>query len=318
VTVSNARKGHAAVGLATVLAIGVAAGAKADPLNVTYPPSRALPDIARWLGNDTPLQLSQVVDVGPSAVTAVTSSTPTGSPRGFKANISAEALDPAIGRQEEIVSWTIPVDVDCEKRQVRLGDMTGYPSRDLKSAPRIVRSADNAWVSPSATAPLGAVLRSLCDRDFRRPFAGTARMAAKPAEPPKPAKAAGPPPVVLTESPPTAPQPLTAAVTRTAKAIPSPTPAPTSASTSKAGHGTSSSVVQVGASPSQDDAKSLLARVQKRFPDALAGFKTEVQTAQLEGKTVYRAVINGFAGQADATTLCEQLKAGGQACFVRR
>ena len=182
----TAQRGRLAVGLALTLALGAPAAAKADPLNVTYPRSRALPDVASWLVSDTPLQINQVVDVGPSAVTAVTSSTPTGSPRGFLANISAEALDPAIGKQEEIVSWTIPVDVDCEKRQVRLGDMTGYPSRDLKSAPRVVRAADNVWVSPSSTAPLGAVLRSLCDRDFRRPFAGTARTAARSAIRPSP------------------------------------------------------------------------------------------------------------------------------------
>lgn len=313
------------MGLTLVLAFGAAATAEADPLNVTYPRSRSLPDIAAWLASDTPLQTSQVVDVGPSAVTAVTSSTPTGSPRGFLANISAEALDPAIGRQEEIVSWTIPVDVDCEKRQVRLGDMTGYPARDLRNAPRIVRAADNVWVSPSATAPLGAVLRALCDRDFHRPFAGTMKAAARPAEAPKPAKGArtplgppGPPPVVLTESPPTKPQPLTAATTRTAKELPQPTATAATKPPRQLAHGASPYAVQVGASPSPDDAKGILARAQKKFSGALAGFKTEVQTAQVDGKTVYRAVISGFAGQADAITLCDQLKAAGQACFVRR
>jgi len=317
----TARTGRLAVGLALALAFGGAAAAKADPLNVSYPRSRALPDIASWLVSDTPLQINQVVDVGPSAVTAVTSATPTGSPRGFLANISAEALDPAIGKQEEIVSWTIPVDVDCEKRQVRLGDMTGYPARDLKSAPRIVRAADNVWVSPSSTAPLGAVLRSLCDRDFRRPFAGTTRTAAKPTEPPKPAKAprtpAGPPPVVLTESPPTKPQPLTTATVRPAKELPQPAPTAATRPPRQPAHGASPFVVQVGASPSPDDAKGLLARAQKKFP-AIAGFKTEVQTAQVDGKTVYRAAVSGFAAQADATALCDQMKAAGQACFVRR
>lgn len=306
---ATGRRSGLAAGLALVLAFGAAAAAQADPLNVSYPRSRSLSDVGAWLASDTPIQAAQVVDVGPSAVTALTSSTPTGSPRGFIASIAAEALDPSIGRQEEIVSWTIPVEVDCEKRLVRLGDMTGYPARDLKSAPRVVRAADTAWVTPSATAPLGAVMRALCDRDFRRPFAGTSKVAAKPADAPKPKPARtspGPPPVVLTEAPPTTPQPLTAAATKAAKAMPS------------AGHGTSPYAVQIGASPSQDDAKGILSKAQKKFPDALSGFKTEVQTAQVDGKTVYRAVVMGFAGQADATTLCEQLKAGGQACFVRR
>jgi hypothetical protein len=296
---------------ALALALGLAGAAQADPLNVSYPRSRALADVAAWLASDTPLLPSQVVDVGPSAVTAVTSSAPTGEPRGFLAHIAAEAVDPSIGRQEEIVSWTIPVEVDCEKRLVRLGDMTGFPSRDLKSAPRVVRAADNTWVTPSANAPLGAVMHALCDRDFKRPLTGITKAAAKP--PPEPAKArpvrtppAGPPPPVLTESPPTTAQPLTAAATKAAKEMPQPA------------HGASTVLVQVGASPSQDDAKGILSKLQKKFPDALKGFKTDVQAAQVDGKTVYRAVVNGFAGQADANTLCEQLKAGGQACFVRR
>lgn len=306
----TARWGGRSAGLALVLALGAAAAAQAQPLGVTYPRSRSLADVAAWLASDTPLQAAQVVDVGPSAVTAITSSAPTGEPRGFLANIAAEAVDPSIGKQEEIVSWTIPVEVDCEKRLVRLGDMTGYPARDLKSAPRVVRAADSVWVTPSANAPLGAVMRALCDRDFKRPFASGTKVASKPpepAKPPKPARAPkpGPPPVVLTEAPPTVPTPLTTAAAKTAKAPP-------------LAHGASPFAVQVGASPSQDDAKGILAKLQKKFPDALAGFKTDVQTAQVDGKTVYRAVVSGFGGAADANALCEQLKAGGQACFVRR
>jgi hypothetical protein len=304
----TARGGQLTASLALAMALGAAATAQADPLNVTYPRTRAMPDVAGWLASDTPIQPGQVVDVGPSAVTAVTSSAPTGAPRGFLANIAAEALDPSIGKQEEIVSWTIPVEVDCEKRLVRLGDMTGYPARDLKSAPRVVRAADAAWVTPSPTAPLGAVMRALCDRDFRRPFAGT-KVAVK--EPAKPAKAArqpppGPPPVVLSESPPSGPQPLTTAAAKAAKALPT------------AAKGASPYAVQVGASPSEDDAKGILGKLQKKFPDVLTGFKAEVQTAQVDGKTVYRAVVTGFAGQGDASMLCDRLKAGGQACFVRR
>ena len=40
-------------------------------------------------------------------------------------------------------------------------------------------------------------------------------------------------------------------------------------------------------------------------------------TATVAGKTVYRAQVTGFAGQGGAIALCDELKAGGQACFVR-
>jgi len=330
--------------LAPVLAFA-AGGPAAAQTGASYPKSRALNDVAAWITSDTPLQLSQVVDVGPSAVTAVTSSQPTGDPRGFIVSIASEAVDPSIGKQEDILSWKIPVEIDCEHRAVRLGDMTGYPSRDLKSAPRVVRQADSAWVQPSLNAPLGAVLKAMCDRDFKRPFASGTKIASAKAPEPKARKEPpeGPPPQVVALHPPTKPQPLTSAVADNATPAPAekpargkaakppppvetapakpeagatPTPAPKAARA--IGHGNSPYAVQVGASPSQDDAKGLIGRVQKKFAGEVSGLKTDVVAATVDGKTVYRALISGFAGAGDANALCEQLKAAGQACFVRK
>jgi cell division protein FtsN len=328
--------GRKALRVGVALAAGVVAVQPAwgQTVGVTYPKSRSLSDIAAWIVSDTPLQLPQIVDVGPSAVTAVTSAAPTGEPRGFLANIASEAIDPSIGKQEDILSWRIPVEIDCEHRAVRLGDMTGFPSRDLRSSPRVVRGADTQWVAPSPNAPLGAVMKAMCDRDFKRPFASGTKVASAPkarSEPPP-----GPPPPVVALSPPTKGQPLTSAIAANsahpAKAAPqkpnaekSDAAKSDSAKSEAAGpapaafaHGSSPYAVQVGASPSQDDAKGLVGRVQKKFGGELSGFKTEVVTATVDGKTVYRALISGFAGPKDANGLCEQLKAHGQACFVRK
>jgi hypothetical protein len=303
----------------------------AQTVSATYPKSRALPDVAAWIVSDTPLQLAQVVDVGPSAVTAVTSAAPTGDPRGFLANIVSEATDPSIGRQEDILSWRIPVEIDCDRRAVKLGDMTGFPSRDLKSSPRVVRQADTQWVAPSANAPLGAVLKAMCDRDFKRPFAGGTKVAsARPPAKARPEPPPGPPPVVVALNPPTKPQPLSSAAgANTPSATPdkpAEKPAPKAVTPPlrekpapvAIAHGASPYAVQVGASPSQDDAKALLGRVEKKFAGDLAGLKTDVAAATVDGKSVYRALISGFAGAGDANRLCEALKAGGQACFVRK
>ncbi len=280
----------AAVGLAIALAAAGATPSFAQsPANATYPASRSLTDIASWLRSDTPLVASQVVDIGPSAVTAVTASTPTGQPRGFTAKISAETLDPMIGAQDLVLSWSIPVEVDCDKRLVRLAAMTGYPARDLRTAPRIVRDPDPNWVSPSPGAPLGAVMRALCDRDFKRPLlGGSSRQAA--AKPPK-----------------------ATAVAKT----PEPASAP-SAAVASAAPAADGLAVQVGASPSQPDAKGLVGKVRKKFAGDLGGLSSDVVSAEVAGKTVYRAVITGFHAASEATALCEKLKAGGQACFVRR
>ena len=293
-------------GAAAVVMLGTISAVAAEPGAVSYPRSRALADIGAWIASDTPLSAAQIVDVGPSAVTAVTGSSPSGQTRGFMATIAAESLDPNIAKREHIVSWTIPVEVDCDKRQVRLGDMTGFSARDLKSTPHVVRPADTSWVTPSINAPLGAVMRSLCDRDFKRPFEMDQRNA-RAGEPGKASRSPqpGPPPVVVNERPATKPTPLMTA-------------AAANAPTSSIGHGASAFRVQIGSAPTEVEARSMLARLEKKLPETVSGFKTEVQTAVVGGKTVYRAVISGLGGLPDANALCDQLKASGQACFVHR
>lgn len=181
---------HLGFGLATVMLCG-AAGLALAATPISYPPSRAVKDVGAWLQRDTPLALSQVVDISPQAVTAVTGAQPMGERRGFLANISSEAMDPEILAHDGIVSWSIPVEIDCEGRLARLGVMTGYHSRDLKTDPRVVRNADINWSQPLTSSPLGSVIGALCDRDFQRPFVGAPKMAAKDAEPAKSASRKG-------------------------------------------------------------------------------------------------------------------------------
>lgn len=276
------------VALAAVLALSETAAAQTA--EISYPPSRAVGDIAAWLRRDTPIPPSQVVDIGPSAVTAVVSATPTADPRGFRVVVNSEALSPAIESRDGIASWSIPAQVDCDRRAVRLGAMTGFPSRDLRTDPKVLRPADSAFVTPTPSAPLGAVIRALCDRDFHRPLvAGRLKTAAKDPQPAKPAKAV---------TSPVEPQPAARPKARTLPAA--------------------SLSVQVGASSSLADAKRLLARLKKASAGLLSGLSTDVVAAQVGGKTVYRALISGFAAPADAARLCERLKASGQGCFVRR
>ncbi|HEV7386328.1 MAG TPA: SPOR domain-containing protein, partial [Phenylobacterium sp.] len=192
-----------------------------------------------------------------------------------------------------IASWSIPVQVDCSRRAVRLGTMTGFRSRDLQTDPRVLRQADTAFVTPTPAAPLGSVIRALCDRDFRRPLIGGRGKTALKA-PDKPSK-----PLVASADPPTA-----------AVASPKPTPKPAA--------GGSPVSVQIGASSSLSDARNLLARLKTKSPALLAGLTTDVATVEVDGKTVNRALISGFGTPAEAAQLCGKLKAEGQACFVRR
>ena len=320
-----------AVAAVTVALSGAASLAWAA--GVTYPASRSLGDIAAWLQRDTPLQPGQIVDISPQAVTGITAASPMGQTRGFLASISSEAMDPAMLTRDGIASWSIPVEVDCDKRVVRLGTMTGYRSRDLVSEPRTVREADTDWVNPSPSAPLGSVIRALCDRDFRRPLAGKFKVAAK-----GPAPKPGPPPIVevrprrLAEASTVPPDPAapTAPPKRTPKPpvsipIPGVTPALEIKSADlkpgvklKPLAGGGPVAVQIGASPSLPDTQTLLARFKKKFGAELGGLKADVATVQADGKTVNRALISGFANSSKANAFCKTLADAGQACFIRR
>jgi cell division septation protein DedD len=308
----------AVLGLVAVVAAWTSAPANAQP-PITYPPSRSLSDLAAWLQRDTPLAPSQIVDVSPQALTAVTSASPMGETRGFLANISSEAVDPEMLAHDGIASWSIPVEIDCDKRSVRLGTMTGYRSRDLKTDPRIVREADTGWVTPTPTAPLGSVIRALCDRDFRRPLMGRIKASAPAPEPARPARPAlvakaDPPPPALRPALHPNPPPTPA---ESAKAKPAKPPAPAAPSAPASAAG-GAIAVQVGASPSLPDIQGLLARFKKKFSGELGGLSTSVATVQVDGKTVNRALVAGFASAAQANAFCKTLSAAGQACFIRR
>ncbi|MDP9103486.1 MAG: SPOR domain-containing protein [Pseudomonadota bacterium] len=319
--------------MATLLA-AAAAPAFGQATNVSYPPSRALNDIAAWIQRDTPLSLSQVVDVSPSAVTAVTSAAPMGETRGFLATVNSEAVDPAVVSHDGIASWSIPVEIDCGHSQARLGAMTGFRSRDLRSDPRTVRPADTAWISPVESSPLGSAIRALCDRDFHRPFAGRLKTAAKTHEP-KP----GPPPIVevrprrvaqagakpspgdaapnSTDAAPGAPQVPSRALSisipaRAASAVAIRLPKP------KPPVGGGPHAVQIGASPNLADVQGLLTRFKKKSGAELGGLGAEIVTAQVDGKTVNRVIVSGFASITEAEAFCKKLVDARRACFIRR
>lgn len=282
------------------LAVALAAAPGASQAAVSYPPSRALPDLAAWLQRDTPLAPNQIVDISPAALTAITSASPMGETRGFLANVSSEAVDPEVLAHEGIASWSIPVEVDCDRRQVRLGAMTGYQSRDLRTDPRLVRDADTTWVNPIRTAPLGAVIRALCDRDFHRPLMGPFKGVAQ-----KLTKAA-PPPV----EPKDAPRPAL----RSTLPPPSATPAKAKATSSGGG----SFTVQIAAAASKPDTEALLAKFKKMYASEMGGLSGRVASLEVDGKPVNRALIAGFSSAAEAGAFCKTLSASGQACFIRR
>lgn len=74
--------------------------------------------------------------------------------------------------------------------------------------------------------------------------------------------------------------------------------------------------VQLGAYDSLGIAKEKWG-VLKTRNSVLASFPASSHAATVNGRAFYRLTVNGLASRADATSLCNQLKAQGQTCFVR-
>ncbi|MDO9367293.1 MAG: SPOR domain-containing protein [Sphingopyxis sp.] len=74
--------------------------------------------------------------------------------------------------------------------------------------------------------------------------------------------------------------------------------------------------VQLGAYDSLGIAKEKWGGLKKRN-GTLANFPASSHAATVKGRTFYRLTVNGLATRADATSLCNELKAQGQTCFIR-
>ncbi|SEH18900.1 Tetratricopeptide repeat-containing protein [Sphingopyxis sp. YR583] len=74
--------------------------------------------------------------------------------------------------------------------------------------------------------------------------------------------------------------------------------------------------VQLGAYDSLGIAKEKWGVLKKRN-GVLGNFPASSHAATVNGRNFYRLTVNGLATRADATSLCNQLKAQGQTCFVR-
>ncbi len=75
-------------------------------------------------------------------------------------------------------------------------------------------------------------------------------------------------------------------------------------------------VLQLAAFRDESSARAAFAKLQNKFP-ALKTLGADIQRADLGAKGIYYRLRAGFLSKADATTLCGDLAAKGQACFVR-
>lgn len=77
------------------------------------------------------------------------------------------------------------------------------------------------------------------------------------------------------------------------------------------------SVVQIGAVSSQALADKAWSDAAAVAPGLAAGKGKNVEKVDVNGKTLFRTQVTGFADRAAATAFCDKLKAAGKACFVK-
>jgi hypothetical protein len=149
------------------------------------------------------------------------------------------------------------------------------------------------------------------------PKAATPKTAVHVAATPKPAAATGTNPTA-TPAMPTKPKQMAKAsppapVSETDAAAQTPDNMPTGATSAATG----GFAVQLAAPASEQEARDLAARLQKKFANELSGYHPTIYRADAAGHQVYRVRVVNLSHD-DAVSLCEKLKSGGGACFIAK
>jgi D-alanyl-D-alanine carboxypeptidase len=292
--------------------VGIALVAMTAPLcapvwaqTSTFPATLEREALLVWMQRETDILPSQVVAVTPQAVTSIVSKFPAGVGLSPRIVIRAEALNPEIFARTGAMSWHVSLNADCQNRRIRLGETTGYSERNLLGVRKVLRESETAWRAPEPGTALEHAWRAACDPGFTGPFrspsvklaqidaapAQGAPVPPPPAESPKPAESLAPAVVAAAAPPLNAPP----------RVLPS-------------SPGVGGPAVQLGALTTDQAARNLLISLS----DRMQGHRTWVEKADVAGRTWHRALAGGFADFAEAARFCDNLKAGGVSCFVRR
>jgi cell division protein FtsN len=119
------------------------------------------------------------------------------------------------------------------------------------------------------------------------------------------------PPVVKTPKPEEISKPAAVKV-EVAKPAPVAAPAPVKAAPASSGSGFK---IQLGAYSSEAEAKQNWARISSKYASQLGGHSHIIAQAVVNGRTVYRLRVAGYATADVAKQACAKLSTAGQACF---
>jgi hypothetical protein len=153
-------------------AIGVLAAHAAAA--ATFPSASDPASVQDWLHRETGAAPDQVVAIGASAATRILSVEDTG-PARRRVLVEAQALNARTAAMTGVLTWRMPLDVDCASGRVKLGLTTGYASRRGVGPGVPLRAADADWRDAPAGTQLDFLRKAAC-----RPAVAAAAPAAPP------------------------------------------------------------------------------------------------------------------------------------------
>jgi hypothetical protein len=271
--------------------------------------------LTSWLRANTDLDPNNVISVSPANIIGVIAVAPVEAPgkRVYRAQIRSEVISAETIRDAGNSSWAADVEVDCQARRGKVNRILDFPQRNLRGAAREAGGSAE-WVAPPAGTHLYTVVAAVCDAGFQRPLATSQQAFVAPAAPPRAGGSAPASGTVATAPRVPAAQANQAATPAVAKAPP-PAAAPRAPTP---GAKRSLAAVQIAAADTEAKATQALRAALAAFGDRLGGATLSTAQVEVQGRTVYRALVHGFSSDAEASAFCSAYKAAGRDCFLRQ
>jgi hypothetical protein len=284
------------VGAIAVWLAASAVRARAAPLQQPeFPASLEPAVVSAWLQQATTIAPDQVVAVTPSAVTAIVLRAKPRADGVVVLQLRATALSPAASARSGLLTWEMPLEVDCQAGRIRMGETKGYAGRAPDGDPIRIGAAQPDWRPAGRDTPLARAWRATCDPTFRRPLmadggtrAASVGQSQLEIEPPDHADSA-----VRSAVPAASSEPGRAARDRPCE-------------------------VQVVSSPVEADTRRKLISLRAHYGEAMTGLDTRIQSVPVHGETLYRGFVTGFSSRRQAVEFCNVLKRRGGDCLPRR
>jgi len=266
----------AAAALALSAAGPVLAQSRPPPAFPPYPAVRSLPAVSDWLRRYSDIPRSRLVGLGPDSLFAVEPAPQPGPPPALRVVIRQEAVTPEFAKRLGGRSASMVADIDCPGRRVFQREVDLYVGSNRQGASRRLGAAKDWQAIPPGTY-MEQVMQAVCDPQWRAPYAAEAAPSVR--------AAAIPPP------PPSAPA-------ASPRAVPA--------------AGAVSARAELGRFDSADAALAAWGAAASAAP----GARLRIELAVVQGRTHYRALVEGFAGRAPAEAFCRSVQAGGRGCAV--